>query len=458
MEKERNKINKKLDVLSAPIDKSQLWAKIKSDPQFPGKTKKRRRSFFWLFLLGLMLAGSAMTYWFMKSGGGAERSEAIESVNMTTAQAQSNDVDQKDEEFKNLTIEETDNVDEKILDENEVIDSRDNLYPDAKSNVVLPKNNVSIEYAAIDQITPKINTPATENEVDSFSTNSDDGNSIVDISAPTNLENKSVASSSLPNIFVALLNNINSKKAHQLPIPERDFAYRLNNTEQLLKDKRPWTLSANFGLGCALHSIQGSDLDSFNSVDFRNANTSTLESYLLEAALARQIKWGLDISVGLQYARHFQRFQYTFLEDIIYNRNPPDSEDFYNKAASQTEANYYHTYNLLQLHAAVGKSIAIKNAYFKPSLGAGLNLAGQVKGKLITETLETLDLNSSKSYEPGLIPFLYAEFLFAYPINSRIDIQASAAMKSKFRLTEKSATFTHHLTTFYAKFGLGYHF
>jgi len=447
MEKERNKIQQQLESLRAPIDKGQLWSNITAHPEFPMEEKKRKRRFFWLLFFGALLIGAGMLYLLFDNTQGVnpnekdvvvqkvEKYEDHESLDdhlqynesaATPSNPESNEAAVPDSQVNNSAglIKTTDsgrNAKKQL--EIELRTSRSTFQPMA-DNLILKNNK---------------NEKAVQG-------------------TPQDYLGLSNSNSILTLAHLVDLDLLPKKQFSLLPEFARPLAFGGFKNNEILNKQNLWILSVNVGAGYAFHDIESGATDSLKLAVFRNNRTTTLESYFFEAALSRKLKWDLVISLGAQYAMHYQRFDWTFLDDVVYDRNPDGANFFYQKQAKQTTVSNFHRYSFLNLNVSVGKKIILGNAYLQPTVGLGLNLAFQAKGKFYEQAESPLQLMTSEYYENRTKPFFFAEILFAQPIGEQFELQARASMKSKIRLTQKSAYFTHDLSAFSTTFGLAYSF
>ena len=457
MKKVANNIHQKLDALEAPLNKERLWASIHQHPDFPKKEAGRKRRRFILFgwFGGILLSASLLAYFYL----------------MTEPNLESFYIDTRTE----LHADQSERLSGMELSVHPDISVPDHSSETKQNLPLSPSSTTSKKVPLLAHSENRITKPSTTKHL-SISPAEQNNLSIPPLppaekvaatTSKTNAANTSIAASALStdatpgNSKIASLSNLAAKAIPPLSVPPEILNLNiLRLEEKLATSPKPWTLALSLGAGYAFHQLQDQDpasTDDIKNLAFRKTNTSTLESYFLNVESARNFRNNWILSLGIQYAVHYQNFQHTYT-DIQYDRIVNDNSVGYEKTAQITTHNHFQQYRLLDGQLALGKKIQF--AKFNLTLAAGIGWTGflQVKGKTLDSNKRTSSLAGQQVYQRPTNPYYFGQLMVARPLSHQLDLRFGMTVHSKTRLTPKTAAFQHTLLPVYGKIGLAYHF
>lgn len=459
MKKEQNSLHQKLDSLVAPINKEQLWAKIHTHEDFP-KKKDNRRRFFLLFLGFFALGSVGLSYFYSSKNLTLDTFIVQPKANLLWQENQietrSNHLLTEQVPIKNAPINKETKKEILAQDETSVT-----AKSSSKSIVSANKNTRSIPtQKSIQAITSNSKSIPQNDAIDLNPSNdlNQINTSIIETNTPTVINN--IAPRPAQASWVSPF--LTAKEVDSLTVPLPSFSNKnIPQLQQKENSKKRWSIALAAGSGYSFHHLSGTIASPDNkpiSLDLRKENTQTIESYLFELKISRLLKKKWELGLGLQYALNYQKFNYTFIDDIVYKRDPNPDEGFFIKNANQITHNYYHKYRFIDLNLSLSRRLDFNRSHLTFSTGLGLNMNFQVSGKIVDSFNKDENLNSNGEYKKTLQPFYFGALTFSRDISPSLSIFTGIKASSKIKLTQNDLSFKHTIVPIYGNIGIAFKF
>lgn len=451
-----NKIKEELSTHRADVDIDSLWQAIEPAVDDINKNRrKKRRMIFWLWFVGVCLAGGLATTYFLTSANGAATGETIALT-----------------KIDHTRNEDVQNAETTLLNENIEIDEQETVISTENQNDVSPKTRSSESPIENKTIENKLKTPITTNstivpsdkktstenrikhQVSSIKNTETNSSSAVQetivenrsqhentaaIGAASDRKN-SLLLTSLPALKMALLKSA-EKNIIKLPEP-------IDFSETLMEDmaekeaaeamrqygsKSPWRFAVglNGGIGYANRSLSGDDA----LVELRDQYERSLETTHIGIHFTGQHESGFNASTGLQYTQMvelFERNQTFETRDSVFGivkyvvispdtfavegMIPNDSTTVYRKK-------YYNRYKLIDIPVLVGYQHELGDWTIGGQIGVIANISLKTEGRVLSSATTDEAINDLFQSSVGLS--YYASASVGYQLNDHLEINAA---------------------------------
>lgn len=507
MDKLRKEYQDKLSKAKAPINKDALWEKIASDGQFPVKKNNPRRK-LWLLsfaVLGLLFLGllfinknitTALTQVenvnnssVLSKNAEQEAATKLASQEVSIGEAvleiqkQYNNQDIVTSQNRTTTQNQIIRSRETQDTKNELIKNNPPMLSEYKSKVKqeVENNDGQIEGKSLSSMSPPNSTQEIKADLPVFNATKSTADirakemvSDLEITALETFKSTQKVSphtNSKPTIFddantAASNSRMADRSYFELPLAINSLSPSLSyiNKQDLgsksitLVNNGPakWSFGLAVGIGYHLNNIKiDPTVDpplSDNSLGFlRSQNTSSLETYKLQAELHREIRSNWHLGIGVQWTKMFE--EYIYQDSMItYIRNEPSDDKFFSATRTLDTYHNFHTFQQIDLRLNLKRVWDFDKLSIAINTGVIYNLSFGATGMVTDASLQEESITSGRIYKTRLGLRSYAGVELIKPMLSG-ETFFSLQLEQSSNLSLSTSSLQHSVLPMYAMLG-----
>lgn len=439
-----NKIKTALYGHKSVVDVDELWAAIESEVDAINR-KKKRRGFIWFWVLGTLIAGAGIGYYFFQ-----KNSHILPEKLQIEEYVKQENIENKNEDKKIASLPENKDASiEKLA--NELVNANVSTVGQENSIASKPRSTSN----TIHHDLPKVKGNITSKSVAQAQSKKNEINAVDNAATketltgrtPVNQKNNTPSTLELGE-KVQEITAIPTLALNFFDLPLADISVKnsIINEPSLLPSKRRKDWSAAMNVQSSISFVQR-DLAlknslSFNLLNSRKKSERELEAYQVGMGFTLQHRSGLNFSTGLNYTQINERFRFNEVAikvDTVYdvkylviNLNN-DTVKIYGDVTNETKTTYqkeyYNKYRMFDVPILVGYRHEGHDFSFGAQAGVFVNLSLATKGQFLKSTTETMDIGTAGIFKSNIGWSYYFGLTAGYMVNENLEFYASPFLR-----------------------------